>query len=85
MVVGEHNGNAVAVALNRGCPVCCHLPLVDFWNHRAPLSVSDALTMPEVRALVDFAQQFSFVDDSCDCGLCAALAPFLAAMKKEKT
>jgi len=50
-----------------------------------PLTVEDAITIPEVKALVDIALQVNLVDESgWDYGLSGPLAPFLAAMKDKR-
>lgn len=53
------------------------------WTRRASLTVADALTVPEVRALVEDVRQQDAVQ--LGAGLCrATLAPFLAAMEGKR-
>jgi hypothetical protein len=56
------------------CPLSEGWVDVEEWNERkvaSPLTVADALTVPEVRELVEFARH---------CGVLDLVAPFLAAV-----
>lgn len=51
-----------------------------------PLTVADALTVPEVRVLADYVHRSSGYThpDNCGCNRCLVLAPFLAAMEEKR-
>jgi Lar family restriction alleviation protein len=80
------------------CPQCARLAgystasdAAEVWNRRAPLTVADCLTVPEVRALVEKTNkltdsaEWAYLPDRTMheewCAATDALAPFLAAMK----